>query len=86
MRLVEGSSRALKAVHFFRGPSNLPMNSLDLTHEPHPRFLVQGHILSIGGDDLRTESPTVIDNYQKGVLHSSYFILLGIYTVGILHS
>ncbi len=38
----------------------------------------------MGGDDLRTESPTVIANYQKGVLHSSYFILLGIYTVGII--
>ncbi len=28
------------------------MESLDLTHEPHPSFLVQGHILSIGGDAL----------------------------------
>jgi len=54
MRLLEGSSRALKDVHFLRGPSNLPVNSLDLTPEPHPRCPLQGHILSMGGDDLRT--------------------------------
>ncbi len=28
------------------------MDSVDLTLEPHPRFLVQAHILSIGGDAL----------------------------------
>jgi hypothetical protein len=28
------------------------VDSLDLTLEPHPRFLVQGHILSVGGDAL----------------------------------
>jgi hypothetical protein len=39
----------------FQGPSSLPVeDSLDLTNEPHPRFLVQGHILSIGGDALKS--------------------------------
>ncbi len=28
------------------------MDVLDWTDEPHPRFPVQGHILSIGGDAL----------------------------------
>jgi hypothetical protein len=28
------------------------MDSLDLTDEPHPTFLLQGHILNIGGDAL----------------------------------
>jgi hypothetical protein len=38
---------------FFLGPRILPVDSLDLTDEPHPRFSVQGHILSVGGDGLR---------------------------------
>jgi hypothetical protein len=32
----------------------VPMDSLDSTHEPHPRFSVQGPILSVGGDGLKT--------------------------------
>jgi hypothetical protein len=31
---------------------SLPVDSLDLTHEPHPRFPLEGHILNIGGDAL----------------------------------
>jgi hypothetical protein len=31
---------------------SLLVEPLDLTHAPHPRFLVQGHILNIGGDTL----------------------------------
>jgi len=29
------------------------VDSMDLIDEPHSRFLVQGHILSIGGDALK---------------------------------
>jgi hypothetical protein len=35
-----------------QGSSSLPVDPLDWTDEPHPRFPVQGHILSIGGDAL----------------------------------
>ncbi len=50
-RLHQGSERCA----IFQGPSSLPVeDSLDLTHEPHPRFPVQGHILSIGGDALKS--------------------------------
>ncbi len=41
-----------KAVYFVQGPSNLPVDSLDWVDQPHPRFPIQGHILSIGGDAL----------------------------------
>ncbi len=41
-----------KICHFLQGSSSLPVDPLDWTDEPHPRFLVQGHILSIGGDAL----------------------------------
>jgi len=46
--LIHGS----ESCGYFQGPRTLPVDSLDLTDEPHPRFLVQGHILSIGGDAL----------------------------------
>ncbi len=36
--LVQGSSSALKAVHFLRVTAVLPVNSLDLAPVPHPRF------------------------------------------------
>jgi hypothetical protein len=47
--VVQGSESGV----FFQGLSILPGESLDLTHEPHPRFPVRGHRLSIGGDALR---------------------------------
>jgi hypothetical protein len=48
---LRGSS-STAALHFFRGHSNLPVDPLDFTAIPHPRFLVQGHILSTIGDAL----------------------------------
>jgi hypothetical protein len=53
IRLFQDSTRALKGVQFFRVPAVLE-DSLDLTNEPHPRFPVEGHILSIGGDALKS--------------------------------
>ncbi len=51
--LLKGSSSTAAVVHFFRvKSSSLPVDPLDLTHAPNPRFLVQGHILNIGGDAL----------------------------------
>jgi len=32
------------------------VDSLNYTDDPHPRFLMQGHILSIGGDDVSQRS------------------------------
>ncbi len=46
--LIQGS----ESCPSFQGPRTLPVDSLDLTHEPHPRFLMQGHILRLGGDAL----------------------------------
>jgi hypothetical protein len=46
--------RALKALHIFQGPGHLPVDALNLTHEPHPRFPAPGHVLSVGGDALIT--------------------------------
>jgi hypothetical protein len=52
--LLKGSSiTAAAVVHFFRGHSNVPVDPLDLTPVPHPRFFVQGHILSTIGDALK---------------------------------
>ncbi len=51
IRLFQGS----ESCAFSEGPSSLRVYSLDLTDEvcePHRRFPVQGHILSIGGDAL----------------------------------
>jgi hypothetical protein len=42
---------------FFQGHNSLLLHSLDLTAVPHPRFPVQGHVLSIGGDVLTASSP-----------------------------
>jgi hypothetical protein len=53
IRLFQSSSRALKVVHISRVPAFFQWIHLDWTHEPHPRFSVEGHILSIGGDALR---------------------------------
>jgi len=41
--------------------SGFPMDSLDLTDEPHPTFLLQGHILNIGGDALSLGGGVDID-------------------------
>jgi len=49
IRLFQGSESCKSC----QGPSSFPVDSLDLTYEPHPRFPVQGHILSVGGDALR---------------------------------
>jgi hypothetical protein len=38
----------------FQAPSSLPGNSLHWTNEPHPRFPVQGPIVSVSGDALRS--------------------------------
>jgi hypothetical protein len=35
--------------------TNQTLYLLDLTDEPHPRFLVQAHILSTGGDALMAD-------------------------------
>ncbi len=35
------------------GFSRVPVDSLHLIDEPHPKFIVQGHILSSGRDALR---------------------------------
>jgi hypothetical protein len=48
IRLIQGS----ESCTCFQDPRNLPVDSLDLTDEPHRRFLVQGHVLSVGGDAL----------------------------------
>ncbi len=37
-------------MHFVQGPSNRPVDSLDWADQRHPRFPVQGHMLSVGGD------------------------------------
>ncbi len=42
---------------FSQGYSSLLVDPLDLTAAPHPRFPVQGHILSAGGDALREPLP-----------------------------
>jgi len=47
IRLFQGSSMAVKAVHFFKVTAVVfQWLHLDLTAGPHPRFLVQSHILS----------------------------------------
>jgi hypothetical protein len=53
MRLFQGSEET------FLG---FLMDSLDLTDEPHPTFLVQGHILNIGGDALSGWGWTLMDH------------------------
>ncbi len=55
IRLLQGSSRALERRALFQGHIGLPANSLDFTAVPHRRFPLQGHILSAGGDALRSE-------------------------------
>jgi len=52
IRLFQSSSQGSESCAFFQGASSLPEDSLDSTDEPHPRFLVQGHVVSVGGDAL----------------------------------
>ncbi len=49
IKLSQGSSRALKAMHFFRVTAVFQWLHWAV---PHRRFSVQGHILSAGGDAL----------------------------------
>ncbi len=49
----------------FQGPSNLPVDLLDLTDEPHPRFPVPGHILSVGGDPLRWDNGSIKSHEKR---------------------
>jgi hypothetical protein len=49
------SSRAppgLGKLCIFPGLQQSSSGSLDLTAVPHPRFLMQGHMLNVGGDAL----------------------------------
>jgi hypothetical protein len=48
IRLIQGSENCV----CFQGRRSLPEDSLDLTDEPESRFIVQVHILSVGGDAL----------------------------------
>jgi len=40
-------------LELFRVPARLPRDSLDLTHNPYPRFWVQCDILGIAGDAIK---------------------------------
>jgi hypothetical protein len=53
MRHFQDSSRALEDVHFSRAHSSLLVSPLDMTSATHPKFPVQGHIVSTGGAALR---------------------------------
>jgi hypothetical protein len=46
IRLMQGLVQVSESPDIFQGSSSLPVD------EPHVRFLVQGHILSSGGDAL----------------------------------
>jgi hypothetical protein len=48
IRLFQGS----EICKTFQGPRTLPVDSLNWSSEPHPRGVVQGHIVSVGGDAL----------------------------------
>jgi hypothetical protein len=48
IRLFQGS----ESCAIDQGHSSHPVSSLDLIAVPHPRFLLQGHILSIIGDAI----------------------------------
>jgi hypothetical protein len=54
-----------------QGHSTLPVDPLDLTAVPHPRFSMQVHILSICGDSLSTLVVSVCGVYScdLGFLH-----------------
>jgi hypothetical protein len=71
IRLFKSSSRALQDVHFSRVHSSLPVDPLDMTAAPHPRFPVLGCILSTGGDTRTyTQGPIVQTSPgQKKVKH-----------------
>ncbi len=48
-----------------QGPSNLPVDLRDLNDEPCPRFPVQGHILSFGGDVLRWDNQSIKSHEKR---------------------
>ncbi len=53
---------------FFQAPIiSLPVDSLKITHEPRPRFPVQGHVLSIDGDTLNNSW------WQRGIFEEYYW-------------
>jgi hypothetical protein len=52
MRLP-GILQALGRCAFFQGHSSVPVGPPDMTAAPHPKFPVQGHIVSTGGAALR---------------------------------
>jgi hypothetical protein len=58
-----------------RGPRSIPVDSLDLTAQPHPRFLVHGRILSVGGDALMAL-------YAKGS-HNQGFLTLHLLSINM---
>jgi len=47
--------------------SRFSLHSLDWTHEPHPRFPVQGRILSVGGDALTRVAGTSWETYLSRI-------------------
>jgi hypothetical protein len=50
---LPGILQALGRCAFFQGHGSLPVGPLDMTAAPHPKFPVQGHIVSTGGAALR---------------------------------
>ncbi len=60
-----------------KSPTKFPVDSLDLTYEPHPRFPVQGHILNAGGDALNSfiNQPCGIFGFPDNPVGIYYFRL-----------
>jgi hypothetical protein len=52
IRLFQGS----EICAFFQGHNSLAVDSLDFSAISHQRFQVQGHILSVGGNALKSIS------------------------------
>jgi hypothetical protein len=76
IRLFQGSSRAPKGpgtCAFFQNHSSLPVDSLDMTTAPQPRFLVQGHILSTSGNALRVWMSSLFITNPEGFAFSAAF-------------
>ncbi len=61
IRLFLGSASCA----IFQGRGSLRVYSLDSTDEPHLRFAVQGHILSVGGDALTYTKQTTSSMYSR---------------------
>jgi len=73
IRLFQGSSsQGSESYAYFQGPSSLPDDSLDsTTDEPHPRFLLQGHIVSVGGDALLEHK---IEHLHPNTVNNSFIV------------